>query len=152
LKQMFAILDNDPKRIAYALALPALTDRRLRSWYAEDERFHGSLRAEAEKALSEEARSGATRGASEEYLEVEYALEKKAGTPSAAERANLEILSREQWDDLVGSLAASFGIAAESGPADADSLLLRIPLHQTGGLREEPDRFVSMTLLERKSD
>src|SRR5262249_15461169 len=52
LQEMFSALHYDPARIAYSLALPALADRRLRSWYAQDARLHGSLRAAAEKSLS----------------------------------------------------------------------------------------------------
>src|SRR5262249_7509015 len=41
LRELWAALGNDPYAIAECLARPALADRLIRTWYAEDERYHG---------------------------------------------------------------------------------------------------------------
>ena len=66
LRELFAALGNDPTRIGECLARPILEDRLLRSAYARDPGFHGTLRA------SLEARLASTNGiAEDDALEVE---------------------------------------------------------------------------------
>jgi len=157
LREIFSALNNDPERIAYALALPALADRRLRSWYAQDDRFHGSLRAAAELALSNSGPTGAAAGKGAEYSELEYVLsddkDSKAATgPRPPGRGDLSFVPREEWNEMVGRLADSLGVTRSPEELDTAALLAHLPLHRAGGLREEPDRFVSTTLLERSSN
>src|SRR5881396_2930026 len=51
LRELFAVLGNDPFVIAECLARPALADRLLTSWYAYDQRIHGDLKQRAEAEL-----------------------------------------------------------------------------------------------------
>jgi hypothetical protein len=62
LRELFAALGNEPRRIAECLARPALADRLVRRWYATDERFHGERRVLGRgrpRAIGGPARGGA---------------------------------------------------------------------------------------------
>jgi len=152
LQEMFSALSHDPTRIAYALALPALADRRLRSYYDQDDRFHGSLRAAAEQALAGGKEIASATDPAGEHLEVEYARREKEGKTAPTELPGVTLLSPEEWDSLIGRLADMFGIKDTEGNPGPDKLLGRLPLHRAGELRDESDRFVSTTLLERSAD
>jgi len=62
LREIWAALGNDPTRAAECVARPLLVDRRLREWYAWDERIHGALRQRIEQQL----RAGRLDGSSVE--------------------------------------------------------------------------------------
>jgi len=51
LLEIFDALGNDPLLIAECVARPALSDRMLRSWFAWDDRIHGSTRDRAEELV-----------------------------------------------------------------------------------------------------
>src|SRR6478736_2373866 len=51
LRELFAALGNDPFVIAECLAKPALADRLLTNWYADDQAIHGQLKHRAEAQL-----------------------------------------------------------------------------------------------------
>ena len=46
LKELWSALGNDPYMIAECLARPILSDRLIRNWYAQDERFHQKITGE----------------------------------------------------------------------------------------------------------
>jgi hypothetical protein len=51
LGELFEALGNDPFVIAECLARPALAERLITNWYANDQRIHGDLKQRAEAEL-----------------------------------------------------------------------------------------------------
>ena len=74
LQELFGALKNDPYLIAECLARPILADRLIRSWYANDERFHADTKAKAEAALAEAAGGSLSLCSSGSYQKVMYVL------------------------------------------------------------------------------
>ncbi len=52
LKELFHALNDDPYLIAECLARPALADRLIHNWYANDPLFHKGEKADAEKVMA----------------------------------------------------------------------------------------------------
>ena len=73
LKELWAALGNDPYVIAECLARPVLVNRLIRNWYAQDERYHGKLKARAEAELRAYGSASQMRQMSGEYREVAWA-------------------------------------------------------------------------------
>src|SRR4030095_1936993 len=72
LRELFEALGNDPFLIAECLARPALAERLLRSWYANDQRIHGALRQRAEVELQAHQTVDQMKQLSGKYSEVEF--------------------------------------------------------------------------------
>jgi N-acetylneuraminic acid mutarotase len=158
LRELFAALDHDPYVIAECLARPVLVDRLARNWYARDARFHGAVRAEANAALAKQA--GDESDLSQlggEYRETIWRLATEEHRNTRPERERVADpsfdLDREQWNERVGHLAASFGIEPGSpGALATEGLLDAIPVNRRSPLIEEDNRFRVTVLLSREPD
>src|SRR5437763_3684991 len=71
LRELFEALGNDPFVIAECLARPALADRLLTNWYAQDERIHGELKQRAEADLLAHPTIEQMKQLSGNYSEIE---------------------------------------------------------------------------------
>ena len=78
LKELFEALDNDPHLIAECLARPVLADRLVHNWYANDSRFHGELKAQAEALREQLTPTDFPYLAPERYQGVTFELEDAA--------------------------------------------------------------------------
>src|SRR6266478_4410966 len=72
LQELFAALGNDPFVIAECLARPALADRLLTNWYANDQRIHGELKQRAEAELKMHPAVEQMKQTSGTYSEIEF--------------------------------------------------------------------------------
>ncbi len=85
LKELFAALNNDPYLIAECLAKPVLADRLIRNWYANDERFHGKTKTQAEAALAESAGGSLSLCSHGNYQKIVYVLSNSEESPLSRE-------------------------------------------------------------------
>ena len=112
LHELWSALDNDAELIAEVQARPLLAERLMRAWYAEDERFHGALRARARAESKRFSTAAAMKQMSGDYIEMEFVRDDSGsqtktgaiGMPSA------------QWDDLMTWVAGTFGVGRSSQP------------------------------------
>src|SRR6266576_4587717 len=72
LREIFAVLGNDPFVIAECLARPVLAERLLTELYAHDSRFHGELKQRAEADLRTHPSVRAMKQTSGMYTEMEW--------------------------------------------------------------------------------
>jgi hypothetical protein len=136
LRELYAALGNDPTLIAETLARPILVDRLVRELYAGDDRFHGSLRRDAERALASARGVSATEWPGARYVERRILRGKDRRGDPAASREHDVALSAEEWEDWARRLARRFG-----------SVSGRPPIRQVSALQEGPDRFFVTTVL-----
>src|SRR6266700_1815929 len=124
LRELFAVLGNDPLVIAECLARPVLAERLLTELYAHDQRFHGELkrRAEAEVKTHQSARQ--MKQTSGMYTEMEWIKsdstpdQNKGGSASPEDDAKANCKRRDaedgitlnsrEWDETVQKLVATF--------------------------------------------
>ncbi len=136
LHELFAALGNDPDLIAETLARRTLSDRLVRNWYADDERFHGDQKKKAEAALSTCRNPGCMPSMGGEYLETTWKLVRRAANPNDGEDSRP--LQDDAWQPLLKRLARSLG-------AHADSL----PIAKLTGLEETEDGFEVTAVLRQ---
>ena len=72
LRELFAVLGNDPFVIAECLARPVLAERLITELYAHDERFHGELKRRAEAELRTHTTVTQMKQTSGMYTEMEW--------------------------------------------------------------------------------
>ncbi len=132
LAEIFAALGNDPRLIAEVVARPLLADRRIREWYAQDERFHGDLEAQARAEAEVAATAPSLQWMSGEYLERELNAEIASGRGAT---------DPEMWDQQVERLARRFGV----GPDD-------LQVGKVSRLLEDAGRFYVLSIIERSAD
>src|SRR5437763_8286612 len=72
LEELFEALGNDPFVIAECLARPALAERLLTNWYANDETIHGELKQRAEAELQAHPNVEQMKQLSGKYTEIEF--------------------------------------------------------------------------------
>ena len=143
LAELHAALGNDPRLIAEALARPALARRLVRSWYARDSRFHGTLRHRAEAALAGSAGNvAALRPLADRYEEVEW-VRGENPSPEARESgpAHRLEMTEEIW-------AASREREWLARALDLDpSANTAFPLGTVSRLQEDDQRFFVVAVL-----
>ncbi|MBI1745645.1 MAG: hypothetical protein HYR55_03555 [Acidobacteria bacterium] len=152
LRALWAALGNDPFLIAECLARPQLVNRLIRSWYAGDERWHGSLK---KQAAAEAGRYGAVedlRQMSGTYEEVEWVRKEDAGAEPAVGTVALDAAAwREQQQALDRVLARppvvehKPGTPASAQRPDGESL----PVGVVSGLQEGEDGYYVLAVLEQ---
>jgi N-acetylneuraminic acid mutarotase len=174
LRELWAALDDDPYVIAECLARPLLVERELRSWYAQDERFHGPLRARAEADL--QAHAGApikTLGG--EYVERQMIkqgagseprksrLGADAGVRAQAADEQAAKLSDGEWQRVLAQLEESFADAPQTaaeplraarkiGRATRLGSLKSLPLGRISRLQESETQFYVTSVLARGAE
>src|SRR5437867_5009778 len=72
LREIFAVLGNDPLVIAECLARPVLAERVITELYAHDQRFHGDLKRRAEAELRTHGSVTQMKQTSGMYTEMEW--------------------------------------------------------------------------------
>src|SRR5258705_3092411 len=126
LREIFAVLGNDPFVIAECLARPALAERVITELYAHDSRFHGELKRRAEADLRTHPSVREMKQTSGMYTEMEWIKsdstpdqDKGGSAPNAfgddakanGQRRGAEdgiTMTSSEWQESVEKLAAKF--------------------------------------------
>jgi len=153
LRELFAALGNDPRLVAETLARPALADRLLRRWYAREDRFHGAVRATAERDLKKLEAGTDLAKLGRGYTEVEWVLDQTQGASPASDKPGDRFravkLTPEAWEGMTRWLAHTLG---QPEASDEAANITALPTNVVSGLREEDERFVVATVLSKSSD
>ncbi len=140
LREIFAVLENDPAVIAECLVLPSLSRRLLTQRYARDDRFHGDLRRRAEAALQNLHAVEEMRATSGNYREMEW-FRSDAGN---AEGGGME-LNREQFMEQTQSLEGLF----PSGDRHSSGTLKKGAISR---LQEDDHRYYVIGVIDHDED
>src|SRR5437773_4481548 len=124
LRELFAVLGNDPLVIAECLARPVLAERVITELYAHDQRFHGELKRRAEAELRTHPSVREMKQTSGMYTEMEWIKsdstpdQNKGGSASPEDDAKANCKRRDaedgitlnsrEWDETVQKLVATF--------------------------------------------
>jgi hypothetical protein len=142
LRELFAALGNDPFLIAETLGRQTLADRLIRSWYASDERFHGALKQQIERAVAGDRRAARMRSLGGEYFErklVQRATAREASVQHSREQDT--VLSADEWKASREALARGLGSDEKA-----------FPIGRVGGIQEDTDSFSVSALLREGAD
>lgn len=135
LAELFALLENDPERIATTIVRPIVVDRLLRSLFATDERIHGPERLRAQRALV------AIRGPNESSP--------PEGATVSTHTWSATDLESEEGHAALRDLARAFG-SVEDG-RDPAALYADLPLGRVSPLIERDDGFEAMAITSKAS-
>jgi hypothetical protein len=126
LRELFAVLGNDPSVIAECLARPVLAEHLITELYAYDSRFHGELKQRAEAELRTHPSVKGMKQTSGLYTEIEWIKsdstrddDKGGSAPNAFGDDGKEnrrargdesgvMLTSGEWQESVEKLAAAF--------------------------------------------
>ena len=128
LRELFAALDDDPRKAAECLARPLLADRLIRSYYSHDRRLHGELKARAERELAANGSPRPRKGGGA-YAEVEW----RRGPSRTPGVIGLE---PETFDARVREVRRALGGASGE-----------IEIGRLSPLREDDSRFYALSVL-----
>src|SRR5881296_2090407 len=167
LREIFAVLGNDPLVIAECLARPVLAERVITELYAHDQRFHGELKRRAEADLRTHPSVKEMKQTSGMYTEMEWIKSDSAdlvpgdapgvvATPLWGVGRNVPqargyserhgapdgvTMTSSQWQESVQKLAGEFDnghpVAAGVPPAQHEKVGA-IDLNRLGGSGEPP--------------
>jgi len=120
LREIFAVLGNDPFVIAECLARPVLAERLLTELYAHDSRFHGELKRRAEADLRTHPSVREMRQTSGMYTETEWIKSDSAndGSAPAGEKSVGAVkMNSSEWQERIEKLTAEFDSRKIAGQA-----------------------------------
>src|SRR5437762_1032331 len=133
LRELFAVLGNDPLVIAECLARPVLAERVITELYAHDSRFHGELKRRAEAELRTHPSVREMKQTSGMYTEMEWIKsdstqdQDKGGSASPEDDAKANgqrrgaedgvTLNSREWNENVQKLAKDLGDTKASDPS-----------------------------------
>ncbi len=103
LEAMFDALGRDPVLIGEAVARPALVDRLIRSWYANDPRFHETERRRAERDLSAASSVDDLARIAPRYRVTTWTQDVEAGRPAVRPAGTIAV-DASRWSDLRAKL------------------------------------------------
>ncbi len=145
LRELFDALGNDPFVIAECLARPALAERLLTNWYAQDQRVHGKLKQRAETELQAFRGRGIEqmKQLSGTYSEIE--LIRSGGEHDEADRSRGHgiTLNGHDWDETVRKVGTTFRT-----PRNVISYDM-IPTQKLSHLQEDEAGYYAIAVLEK---
>ncbi len=142
-EQLQAELDRMAKstRDAETLARQTLVERLIRNWYATDDRFHGAVKRDAERALEGTRTVAEMKALGGEYVErMLVSRGDDVGTPGE-KYEDVVKMDGAEWTDWKDDLARRFGTAPEA-----------LRLQRLSALQEDPDRFFVTAVLSFEAD
>lgn len=142
LRELFTALRNDPFVIAETLARQTLVDRLIRSWYANDTRFHGAVRVRVERAHAGPNDTVDLKTLGGEYHETVW-VRSEHPTRSAPAKPNEVQIDAAEWTERLAELKDRF-----DGRNPSDSL----PVNTLSPLKETSDGFSVVMVLESSAD
>src|SRR6266550_1610753 len=137
LRELFAVLGNDPFVIAECLARPVLAERLLTELYAHDQRFHGELKRRAEAELRAHGSVRQMKQTSGMYAETEWIKSDSTKEDSASvgtKSTEAVKMNASEWQQSVEKLAQDFGLGVR--PA-ADHQYEPLPTGKVSPLQED---------------
>jgi N-acetylneuraminic acid mutarotase len=140
LQEIFHALGDDPFRIAETFARQTLTDRLIRTWYANDVRFHGAPRAKVDAAIGACAGVDCMRSMGGEYRVTEWALRTENRPPSAEPDVAEIPLDRDEWKEHLDHLSSAFGASGGT-----------LPTGKLSAIEETADAFIVTALIEQSN-
>jgi N-acetylneuraminic acid mutarotase len=148
LRELFEALGNDPFVIAECLARPALAERLLTDWYADDQRIHGGLSQRAEADLRTHNTVAQMKGISGTYTEIELVKSARRQPDNNRHVKQALQLNATEWDELMLHLAAIFrsSDAAQAKVANHD-LAENITIPAKPGRKGSADTWESLALI-----
>src|SRR5438093_405990 len=162
LREIFAVLGNDPFVIAECLARPVLAERLLTELYAHDSRFHGELKRRAEADLRTHPSVREMKQTSGMYTEMEWiksdstpdqdtgglASPEDDGKPNCKRRdAEHDVtLNSREWNENVQKLAKDLGDTKASDPSG------QIKTGVLSPLREDEGHYYAVAVMNKGKD
>src|SRR5438874_11996407 len=113
LRELFAVLGNDPFVIAECLARPVLAEHVITELYAHDQRFHGELKRRVQAELKVHGNVRRMKQTSGMYTEMEWLKSdstKGDSAPASTKSAQAVKMNSSEWQESVAKLAAQFEI------------------------------------------
>ncbi len=142
LREIHEALGNDAYLVAETLARQTLANRLIRNWYANDDRFHGELKAKANAALAACDSAGCMKTMGGTYRETTWKLRAgEADAPRGDPENRAVLLDAEEWEKHLARLATKVGGTAEA-----------LPLMKIGSLEETAEAFVVTAVLAAGPD
>src|SRR5881409_402556 len=162
LRELFAVLGNDPLVIAECLARTVLAERVITELYAHDQRFHGELKQRAEADLRTHTSVREMKQTSGMYTEMEWIKsdstpdQDKGGSASPeddakanAQRRGAEdgiTLNSREWNENVQKLAKDLGDTKASDPS------AKIKTGVLSPLREDEGHYYAVAVTNKGKD
>jgi hypothetical protein len=131
LRELFTALDSDPYLIAECLARPILADRLIRNWNANDGRFHGETRKQAEEAIEAWSAGNFCTPEGAQYHKATYRLE--------SESQGGETLPGETEPGSMALPQKEFGKRWKESPAEGE----------LSGIEQTPEEFIIQHTLRK---
>src|SRR5438874_6281496 len=113
LRELFAVLGNDPFVIAECLARPVLAEHVITELYAHDQRFQGELKRRVQAELKVHGNVRRMKQTSGMYTEMEWLKSdstKGDSAPASTKSAQAVKMNSSEWQESVAKLAAQFEI------------------------------------------
>ena len=142
LHELFEALGNDPFVIAECLARPALSERLVTNFYANDQRFHGELKRHAEADLRAHRSVRQMKKTTGNYSEIELV---RSDNGQDEENRGVEPsvkMSSGEWDESVQKLATMFGGAP----------ITQIKTGVLSSLQENEERYYATAIIKKSKD
>ncbi len=134
LSELYAALGNDPFVIAETLGRQTLVDRLIHDWYASDTRFHGGVKASADRALDHCSSLDCAKTLGGQLSETTW-------TMRGVEPISAIVLDPDEWTDKLSRLGESF----HAEPS-------RLPVGHFTALEETPGGFVVTAVRSQSKD
>src|SRR5262249_42050621 len=165
LHELFEALGNDPSVIAECLARPALAERLLTNWYANDQRIHGEVKQRAETELQANSTIARMKQLSGKYSETELVRSDNGqGKLNRGVGHNVGLNSHE-WSETVEKLLVTFNKSESQllngrNPAIAGGRPFQstrpavapyqaLPVGQLGQLQEDESRYYVTAVIKK---
>ena len=145
LRELFAVLGNDPFLIAECLARPAVVERLVTNWYAYDQRFHREVKQRAEAELKAYPTVEQMKQMNASYSEIEFQKTDNREAEAHGNGGTVELKSRE-WDELMRKVAGEF--RAASGAAAGESVS-QVKTGIFSALRENQSAYYATAVIQK---
>ncbi len=139
LKELFAALNNDPRRIADCVARPQLVKRMLRKRYQWDKRIHDVLLHQAQSAIEAGAATGSNASLPEGAVENRLVFLRRSASESGREVDEAILLDDDEFDRELAQRTSR----SQSGDEAA---------HQSPRLQENRAAFFVEEVVSRTED
>ncbi len=139
---MFDALGRDPVLVAETIARPALVDRLIRSWYANDPRFHDAERREAERGFAAATTPEDLARIAPLYETTTWTRD-DTSTASDGSSPGTISLDAADWNDILERIRQRFARSGAEGVGE-------LPIGRMSPLRET-DAAYSATVVLSKS-
>ncbi|OGF60100.1 MAG: hypothetical protein A2Y62_16795 [Candidatus Fischerbacteria bacterium RBG_13_37_8] len=151
LKQLWTVLNNDPRLIAECLARPLVVERRMNSLFLQDRRIHEEIRQKAENEVSACSDANSMILMKGVYNEVEYRKDNSNGKDEYKVIIEGEeiFLAEEEWDAMIMRIMNEFGGEANQADDSWDVIMQMISVGTMSGIKESERSYYIVGLLSK---